>query len=280
MSRTVDQIGDQLTPKRLFNALLDKADQSGVDTNYLIEGARRNPMALGLIAAGAIWLVSDKDSKFPTMPKGKAKNGGAAFEDDGSEHDVHHRDYVSHMSSRTSAPYVAASTFAAGTRCSARMPLLRRLERRSGPVPRIRFEEQVRDMVLRRRSGQDEEAGGLSGAVTGADQMEGFAFKDGKRFADAAVARHRPDERRFPPSLAMGYLNARTRGGGGLNRSPRPSAHRARSRRPGNRDGSAPHRSPADRWPPAYPATRPPARPAARPSSPDNDSCAFPSPRT
>lgn len=97
MSRTVDQIGDQLTPKKLFNALLDKADESGVDTNYLIEGARRNPMALGLIAAGAIWLVSDKDSKFPSLPKGKPRAGG--FEDDGSDHDVHHRDYVTHMSS-------------------------------------------------------------------------------------------------------------------------------------------------------------------------------------
>lgn len=99
MSRTVDQIGDQLTPKKLFNALLDKADENGVDSNYLIEGARRNPMALGLIAAGAIWLVSDKDSKFPSLPKGKSKAGGGAFEDEGSDHDVHHRDYVTHMSS-------------------------------------------------------------------------------------------------------------------------------------------------------------------------------------
>lgn len=99
MSRTVDRIGDQLTPKKLFNALLDKADENGVDTNYLIDGARRNPMALGLIAAGAIWLVSDKDSKFPSMPKGRSKSGDRGFADDGSESDVHHRDYVMHMSS-------------------------------------------------------------------------------------------------------------------------------------------------------------------------------------
>ena len=99
MSRTVDQIGDQLTPKKLFNALLDKADHNGVDVNYLIDGARRNPMALGLIAAGAIWLVSDKDSKFPSMPKGKSAGSGGNFEDDGSDYDVHHREYVSHMSS-------------------------------------------------------------------------------------------------------------------------------------------------------------------------------------
>ncbi len=99
MSRTVDRIGDQLTPKKLFDSLLDKADENGVDTNYLIEGARRNPMALGLIAAGAIWLVSDKDSKFPSMPGSKSKSGDRDFEDDGSDSDVHHRDYVMHMSS-------------------------------------------------------------------------------------------------------------------------------------------------------------------------------------
>ena len=99
MSRTVDQIGDQLTPKKLFNALLDKADEKGVDTDFLIDGARRNPMALGLIAAGAIWLVSDKDSKFPSLPRGKSTGGGRDFEDDRSDHDIHHRDYVTHMSS-------------------------------------------------------------------------------------------------------------------------------------------------------------------------------------
>src|SRR5215217_6281845 len=68
MSRTVDKIGDQLTLKNVFNSLLDKADENGVDSHYLVDGARRNPIALGLIAAGAIWLVSDKNSKFPSMP--------------------------------------------------------------------------------------------------------------------------------------------------------------------------------------------------------------------
>jgi hypothetical protein len=96
MSRTVDKLGDQLTMKNLFNALLDKADQNGVDANYLVDGARRNPIALGLIAAGAIWLVSDKDSEFPSV-RGKSKARGAdEFDRDGR--DVHHSEYVSHMS--------------------------------------------------------------------------------------------------------------------------------------------------------------------------------------
>jgi ElaB/YqjD/DUF883 family membrane-anchored ribosome-binding protein len=96
MSRTVDKIGNQLTARNLFNALLDKADENDVDARLLIDGARRNPVALGLIAAGAIWLVSDKDAKFPSIGSGKSKGSGA---DDFDGADMHHRDYVSHMSS-------------------------------------------------------------------------------------------------------------------------------------------------------------------------------------
>ena len=94
MSRTVDKIGDQLTARNIFNALLDKADENNVDARMLLDGARRNPIALGLIAAGAIWLVSDKDSKFPSVGSGDGKSGDSDFDDS----DVHHRDYVSHMS--------------------------------------------------------------------------------------------------------------------------------------------------------------------------------------
>jgi ElaB/YqjD/DUF883 family membrane-anchored ribosome-binding protein len=94
MSRTVDKIGDQLTLRNIFDALLDKADENNVDARMVIDGARRNPMALGLIAAGTIWLVSDKDSKFPSMGPGKSRKSG---EQDSGELDVHHRDYVAHM---------------------------------------------------------------------------------------------------------------------------------------------------------------------------------------
>jgi hypothetical protein len=100
MSRTVEKIGDQLTIKNVFNALLDKADENGVDAHYLVDGARRNPIALGLIAAGLIWLVSDKDSKLPSMPsRGKKPQAGTKDELDLYGSDVHHRDYVTHMSS-------------------------------------------------------------------------------------------------------------------------------------------------------------------------------------
>ena len=93
MSHTVDKIGDQMSIKNLFNAMLDKADENGVDARTLLDGARRNPIALGLIAAGAIWLVSDKDSKLPSLPSRSGKSNS-----DFDDLDVHHRDYVSHMS--------------------------------------------------------------------------------------------------------------------------------------------------------------------------------------
>jgi hypothetical protein len=65
MSRTVDKIGDQLSIKNVFNALLDKAEENNVDARMLFEGARRNPIALGLIATGAIWLSRRWDPRLP-----------------------------------------------------------------------------------------------------------------------------------------------------------------------------------------------------------------------
>ena len=53
-------------------------------------------MALGQIAAGVIWLVSDKDSKFPSLASGKGKPRKDQFGYDDS--DIHPRDYISHMS--------------------------------------------------------------------------------------------------------------------------------------------------------------------------------------
>jgi len=91
MSRTIDKIGDQLTPRKIFDALLDKAEDNNVDARMLLDGARRNPIALGLIAAGTIWLISDKDSKFPSLP---AKRNSHPDDDI----DIYHRDYVNHMS--------------------------------------------------------------------------------------------------------------------------------------------------------------------------------------
>jgi hypothetical protein len=94
MSRTVEKIGDQLSIKNLVNSLLDKADENNVDARKVLDGARRNPIALGLIAAGTIWLISDKDSKIPSFGSKDDKAGSGTAD----ASDKHHRDYVSHMS--------------------------------------------------------------------------------------------------------------------------------------------------------------------------------------
>lgn len=95
MSSTIDKIGNQLSIKNVFNALLDKADENNVDARMVLDGARRNPVALGLIAAGAIWLISDKDSKLPSMPSMPLKSGDG---DKKSAKPKYNNDYVSHMS--------------------------------------------------------------------------------------------------------------------------------------------------------------------------------------
>ena len=107
MSRTVDKIGEQLSIKNVFNALLDKADENNVDARMLLDGARRNPIALGLIATGAIWLISDKDSKIPSLG---SKSGGSNGAGDQLP-DMHHRDYVSHMAAVEQRPDEDAASY-------------------------------------------------------------------------------------------------------------------------------------------------------------------------
>lgn len=90
MSRTVDQLGDRLTPKNVLAGLLGKPDGEGLDARDLLDIARRNPLAVAMIAAGAAWLAgsarTDKGSAEPG-PRG----GNGAWDD-------HHRGYVAHMS--------------------------------------------------------------------------------------------------------------------------------------------------------------------------------------
>ncbi|WP_343342825.1 DUF3618 domain-containing protein [Sphingomicrobium sp. XHP0239] len=98
MGETVNRIGDRFTPRNLFNELLDKADENGIDARYLLDGARRNPLALGLISAGTIWLISDADAKPSAFTSNKSKTN---FDDDqawGDTYDPDHRGYVDHMS--------------------------------------------------------------------------------------------------------------------------------------------------------------------------------------
>ncbi len=97
MSRTVEQIEGEFTGRNMLDALLDKADQNGVDTRYLIDAARRNPLALGMIAVGGLWLVSDADARPSAlkMRSGRSGNGASHAGDDGWHPE--HRSYVEHM---------------------------------------------------------------------------------------------------------------------------------------------------------------------------------------
>ncbi|MES2492121.1 MAG: DUF3618 domain-containing protein [Pseudomonadota bacterium] len=101
MSRTVDRIGDQLSPRNLMNALLDKADSNNIDARYLLDGARRNPLALAMISGGLIWLISDSDAKIPSLNIGKHTKDKAANFGDSQQTEIigdrNHRDYVAHM---------------------------------------------------------------------------------------------------------------------------------------------------------------------------------------
>jgi hypothetical protein len=92
MSRTVDRIGDQLTPRNLMNALLDKAEDNDIDARKLLDLARRKPIALAMIAGGAIWLASDADARLPSFASSSSGDDAT-----GDTSDAFHRDYIAHM---------------------------------------------------------------------------------------------------------------------------------------------------------------------------------------
>jgi ElaB/YqjD/DUF883 family membrane-anchored ribosome-binding protein len=94
MSRTVQQIEGEFSPRNIIDALLDKAGQSGVDSDYLIDAARRNPLALGMIAIGGLWLVSDADARPSALGLPMRRSSG---KDSQSDWHPEHRNYVEHM---------------------------------------------------------------------------------------------------------------------------------------------------------------------------------------
>lgn len=115
MSRTVEQIGGELSARNVLNSLLDKAEDGGIDARFFLDTARRNPLALGMITIGGLWLVSDADARPSALgikrssSSSGADNEGSTFENgsrggnsfwnrnsDGWHPD--HRRYVEHMS--------------------------------------------------------------------------------------------------------------------------------------------------------------------------------------
>lgn len=97
MSRTVDRLGDQFTFKKLVNSLLDKADDNDIEARDLLDTARRNPLALGMISIGTIWLLSERDAKIPSLTSDETTTGSRGY-DSSDDYDPDHRGYVEHMS--------------------------------------------------------------------------------------------------------------------------------------------------------------------------------------
>lgn len=99
MSRTVEQLQDRMSGRNMLDALLDRAEENGIDARYLLDAARRNPLALGLIAAGGLWLVSDADAR----PSALRPNRGKSGSDDSDSAHAHgswhseHQSYLAHM---------------------------------------------------------------------------------------------------------------------------------------------------------------------------------------
>lgn len=99
MSQTAQQLEGELSARNIFNSLLDKADDSGVDARYLMDAARRNPLALGMIAAGGLWLVSDADARPSALKLSAGRSGGTDSDaQDTSGWHPEHRALLEHMS--------------------------------------------------------------------------------------------------------------------------------------------------------------------------------------
>lgn len=71
MSRTAEQLGEELNGRNIVKSLVDKAGQNGFDMRYMMDAAQRNPLALGLIAVGGLWLISGRDYKLSARTKSK-----------------------------------------------------------------------------------------------------------------------------------------------------------------------------------------------------------------
>jgi hypothetical protein len=108
MSRTVEQIGGELNARNILNSLLDKAEDGGIDARFFLDTARRNPIALGMIAIGGLWLVSDADARPSALGiklgnsdsdglEGTSRSTGWRSRNSDGWHPDHRR-YVEHMS--------------------------------------------------------------------------------------------------------------------------------------------------------------------------------------
>ncbi len=85
ISDTVNELQHRFSPRALMDSLIgDGSDGS----DKLIDAARRNPLAVGLIGAGALMLASGKSPSLPSFGGASSHNG---------PEDRAHRSYLAHM---------------------------------------------------------------------------------------------------------------------------------------------------------------------------------------
>lgn len=92
ISDTVEELQERFSPRSLMNSLIgDESDGS----DKLIDAAKRNPVAVGLIGAGALMLASGKSPSLPSMPSFGSSRSRVPAEPS----DPHHRSYLAYMNS-------------------------------------------------------------------------------------------------------------------------------------------------------------------------------------
>lgn len=103
ISDTVEQLQRRLNPRSLIDSLLGDEDAS---SQQLINAAKNNPLAVGLIGVGALLLASGKTPSIPSFGSSRSSDGDSAT--DGAKRAFggrnwlrgqdHHASYLEHMS--------------------------------------------------------------------------------------------------------------------------------------------------------------------------------------
>ena len=92
ISDTVEELQERFSPRSLMNSLIgDESDGS----DKLIDAAKRNPVAVGLIGAGALMLASGKSPSLSGL--GLSSLGSNRSRIPSEPSDPHHRSYLSYM---------------------------------------------------------------------------------------------------------------------------------------------------------------------------------------
>ena len=220
MSDTVDRLEAQMTPRNLFNGLLDKAEENDVDARYLLDVARRNPIALGMIAIGGLWLVSDSDARLSTFkPSGRRRS-------DGEWGDPHHQGYVQHMATVEPRPDEEEAAYRRRRDCARASYLMieqrhdedeksfrQRLDEATDRMRerREQMAERAREAGSRTREGARQMAGRARGAYYQNPLVGGLAAAFVGAIAGSAVPASRAEEEQLGPMGAKALDEARNK---------------------------------------------------------------------